>query len=77
MIHDCPLCQKEEIPTYRSLCGKCYPVVPWELRSDFMRAWRTRAIDQPGFQEALVDLLSWWLEYRAMPKEPAKGVEEL
>lgn len=60
--HECPMCGGEEVPVWRALCRNCFPVVPWELRIAFMRAYRRRVFEQVLWQEMKIRGRQWWME---------------
>lgn len=61
-VHECPMCGLEAVPVWRALCRHCYPVVPWELRLSFTRAYRRRVFEQANWQEVMVRGREWWVE---------------
>jgi hypothetical protein len=56
------MCAGLEVPVWRALCRHCYPVVPWDLRIEFMRAYRRRIFDPVVWQETKIRGRQWYLQ---------------
>jgi hypothetical protein len=58
------MCLLEEVPVWRALCRDCFPKVPWDLRIEFMRAYRRRAFEPVMWQETMARGRDWFMEQR-------------
>ncbi len=67
MSHNCPMCQRVPIPTYRALCLRCFDVLPWQERADFLHAYRFRAANQLYYQDTFIRVRQLYLEKQARP----------
>lgn len=64
VTHCCLVCRTALIPVFRAFCGRCFRIVPWDLRAEVMQAWRMRVRNQAAFQDKLIELKIWEVEYR-------------
>lgn len=42
-LHLCPGCRDEQVAGHRLLCRSCWGRVPWQLKADVWRTWRSGA----------------------------------
>ncbi len=76
MSRNCPLCRLMEIPTYRAICGKCFPKVPWKVRADLLHAWRKRAAAPYEYAEKLAEAREWYRDFSATEKTRSEMVDD-
>ncbi len=67
MSHNCPMCQRVPIPTYRALCLRCFDVLPWQERADFLHAYRGRAMNPTHYQETFIRVRQLFMELPTLP----------
>lgn len=60
--HECPMCARERVPVWRALCRNCYPILPWELRLAFQKAYRRRVFDRVEWDEMKIRGRLWYME---------------
>ncbi len=67
MSHNCPMCSRVDIPTYRALCRRCFDVIPWKPRATFLYAHRFRATKPEFYQETFIRVRELYNEISAPP----------
>lgn len=74
----CPCCGIVVIPRNRALCPYCFPIVPLEMRADFIKAYHLRVQKPARYGEELARLLLWrrWRRESAAENDQQMGKGE-
>ena len=59
--HQCPMCTWVWVPVWRAMCGRCFSILPWKFRIEYMHAYRVRVFHPVEWQEKQIEGRQWFL----------------